>query len=487
MQLTLQTYYRIEFLPLIISFVSEVARCLGANSKEISELSMAAEEAATHIIEGFPGDGLDEQFEVRCETLPDGLQLVFSNMGRPVNERALPKYESDRPEETIDGLRFFLIEKLVDQFEFINEGQRGWRTILRKRLTQLALPAPRETDDTAETAPAGEKLAVRQATTEDVGSIVELAYHTYRYSYSKNVFYFADQLRAALTGGQVTSFIAINPAGQVVGQMALLASEEGPGIVEIGAVMVEPRYRRSMGLLHLIKAVRQNTRERSGTLHLAEANLVTTHTLSQKACGLFHFQPMALKLSVHGRARFLKLQEEAATQRESLLYAIFSVNKAPVAPLHIPARHLDISRRLFERAAIPFSVAPASAGALPAATEFSVDSNREEESALLRIHQPGQDLMPLLRAQLFACEADGIKTIAVHLPGWLPIPSSLDEDLRALRLFFSGWVAVTPDKWAILYTRLNAQHFDFKQIQLCDPSALELREYVEACFNETVA
>ena len=91
MQFALKTYYRAEFLPLIVAYVSEIARLLGASPKECSALGIASEEAGLHIIEHFPG-GQDERFEVTCEDADGGLRVVFSNMGLPVNPQALPKY-----------------------------------------------------------------------------------------------------------------------------------------------------------------------------------------------------------------------------------------------------------------------------------------------------------------------------------------------------------------------------------------------------------
>lgn len=485
MQFAMTTYYRVEFLPPVIAFVAEIARCLGASPKEVSELSMASEEAGAYIIERYPSDGFAEQFEVSCQVEPDGLRVVFSNMGLPVDPEGLPRYEISQPEETIDGLGLFLIEKLVDELDFVNRGREGWRTVLFKRFAH-----PKPLAQTAHAAEAGtpatrEKLQVQIAGIEHVPGIVELAYRNYGYSYSKELFYYADQLQAAITDGRVTSYIALNAQNRVAGQMAILRSPDTPDVAEYGALMVQPEYRRSMGLLHLVKAVARTTKDPVTAPAIGEANLVTTHTQSQKVSSLFNFAPMGLKLSVHDRARFLKLAEQADDQRETLLHAI-TANR-PVEPfaLYCPTPHQEITRRLFGNAELPAEIQSESDGA-PEASALKVERHAEDGFAIVSLMTPGRDFARVLRRQLFELEADGMKTVLVRVPGWMPQPADLEDEARALRLFFSGWIAQGPDQWWLQYTRLYSQRFDFDRIQLADPVAIELQTYVAQCFQEAV-
>lgn len=477
MHVVLTSYYRFEFLPLIVAFVSETARCLGATAKETAELGMAADEAGTHIIEHYPGDGLQEQFEVRCEVMGDGVRVVFSNMGLPVDAQGLPRYEAARAEETIDGLGLFLLEKLVDRCEFVNEGRAGWRTVLEKRLAGLKVPASVTVTAAPAAETARERLRVVPATAAHVAGIVELAYHTYGYSYCKELFYFADRLRDMLASGRVVSHVALDAADRVVGHMATMYPAHTREIAEIGALMIQPAYRRSTGLLQLIKTVHRGLREQPGELRIVETNLVTTHVLSQRVCGMFDFKPMALKLSVHGRAKFVKLAEEADGQRESLLHAIITLSPAGPLPLFVPPAHAAITARLFANAGINL-VPPASAPPVPAHTELTCADDPEAATATLLVQVPGADLIDVLHARLLALESEERKAVFVRIPGWLPATPGVDEAARRLRIFFCGWIEESPERWWALYTRLNAQRFVFDRIQLCDPLAMELRAYV---------
>ena len=222
-----------------------------------------------------------------------------------------------------------------------------------------------------------------------------------------------------------------------------------------------------------------------GAPSVGETNLVTTHVLSQRVCGSAHFKPMALKLSVHDRARFVQLAEDSDDQRESLLHAVVAVRPISPLPLFVPPRHLEITRRLFESAGIPVAPPPARPP-MPPRSSLDVERHAEAAYAVLSVSEPGMDCAAALRKSLFDLEADGVKTVAVRLPGWLPLPDAFDDDARALRIFFCGWVVETPERWWLLYSRLNAQRFDFSRIQLFDPAAVDLRNYVESQFKEAV-
>ena len=484
LRFSVQTRYRPEFVPALVAFVAELARALGAGAKEAADLALASEEAALHIVDRFPGNGLESVFEVQAELADGLLRLVFGNQGLPVDPERLPRYAADHPEEHLDGLGLFLLEKLVDRVEFVNLGRQGWRTVLEKRLASPRYPAAGPAA-AASPPPSRDKLTVRRAGDVHVPGIVELAYHTYGYSYAKDMFYYADRLRAALADGRVASFVALSAAGAVVGQMALLFPHAGAEVCEVGALMVHPDYRRSLGLLHLVKTVMQEPRQMPCPPLIGESNLVTTHVLSQRICGSAGFKPMALKLSVHDRACFVHLAEEAGVQRESLLHAVFAPHPLPPVPLHVPPRHAAITRRLFADAGL--ALAEPAAPPLPPTTVLDVERHAESAYAVVSVRVPGADCAAALRKILFDLEADGVKTAAVRLPGWLPRPESFDADAQALRLFFCGWTLETPARWWLLHTRLYAQRFDFDSVQLCDPAALDLKTYVEAQFKETAS
>jgi anti-sigma regulatory factor (Ser/Thr protein kinase) len=484
MQFTLTTCYRNEFLPPVIDFIAGLARTLGASDKEVFDLSIASEEAGAYIIARYPDNGFAEQFEVICEVTGDGLQVVFSNMGLPIDPRALPRYTVEQPEETIDGLGLFLIEKLLDRFEFVNQGRKGWRSVLYKRFAAPTTLADQHAANADDLAAGRERLQIQVAEARHVAGIVELAYRNYRYSYSKAIFYYPEKLQRAIDSGEVIAYVAVTAEDRVVGQMAMLRPPNAAGVVELGALMVQPEFRRSKGLLQLIKAVTRGARELGEEAVMGEANLVTSHTQSQKIGALFAFAPMALKLAVHDRARFMQLTEESDGQRETLLHTVLVNQPLPPITLFAPVEHHAITRRLFKNAGITIELASCDKQSPPPLTQWRKERHEEDAYSILSITQPGADLTTVLRQQLYELESDGMKTVYIRMAGWQWQPTTLGSDLRAQRLFFSGWVVATPQQWWLQYTRLFGQRFDFNCIQLCDPVAVELRDYIAGCYQE---
>lgn len=484
MQFSMNTYYRLEFLPLVVSFVTAIARCFGADQKEEHALNIASEEACMHIISRYPGNGLEEQLEVVCEALEDGLRVTFHNLGLPINLLELPKYDAGKPEDTVDGLGLFLMENLVDHHEFVNQGRNGWRTVIFKRLDHMK--APQRGEDAWKKSAIENKEILRflQAGVEHVPGIVELVYRSYGYSYSKDVFYYPDQLRDAITGGYIRSIIALNPEGRVVGHMGVRCPQDGRDIVEICVMVVQPEYRRSNSAHQLFNLANQKILLSPGFATLAVTDLVTAHIATQKMASCYHFFPTALKLSVHGRARFAALSEDTKEQRESLLYAIYTIRPLKSLRLFIPVRHEEITRRLFAHAGIPLET-PEGLSAPPSAeTALTIEKNEEAAMAVVSVGGVCPNFAVVLRKLLFELESDGMKTVFVRFPGWLPHPANLEDETRKLRIFFCGWIPDSPDRWWLLYTRLNAQRFDFNTVQLFDPMAMELKLYVENCYRE---
>lgn len=483
LEMTLCCYYDPRFQPVIRSFAAETARAMGASEREVYEISIAMEEATNHILENHPTASLDEGFDVICRVTDDGLMFILKNMGLPVDARPLPCYDVERPEDTLEGLSLHLIEKLVDRYEFVNLGNRGWRTVLFKKIGNLEIPsssAGPDQEDLSEMA--RQKLAVRRATPQDAPAIVELAYRNYHYTYAKETFYFVDRLREELQSERVVSMVALNPSGTMIGQVAILASPGCPEIAEVGALMVLPEYRRSLGLLQMIKLAQRYVNDEATPFTLYESNFVTAHTISQKAGSLFHFQPMALKLSVHARAAYQGM-EGVNPQRESHLYSVVSRNLLPSLEMYVPRVHASITRTLFQRiGAEPVCLSGEEAipeGSRP--TELKIHIQSDFQAAVVTVIQAGPDLLSRLRRSFYEIEIEEIKTITVKFPTWKPSVQGIEDHSEELQIFFSGFVAESIDRWYILYTQLNRQRFDFNEVQLADPSALDLRAYVEFC------
>lgn len=189
-------YYK-ECLNIVCGFVEEIGRSHGASEKEALQLRLIGEETFVFILNGIPKVGLDNKFHLRCEEEEEGLLLMFSNHGRPMNARNVPIFDPDKASETADGLSLTMVRCFSYEFGYRNMGKDGWELAVRfhienyKRLEQInASDSDYEHEEQ-------EPFTVRLATEADVPGIINLVYNTYHYSYAKDFFYRKITLKSA--------------------------------------------------------------------------------------------------------------------------------------------------------------------------------------------------------------------------------------------------------------------------------------------------
>jgi serine/threonine-protein kinase RsbW len=124
-----------EFLDEIREFVAQIAREGGFNEKEIYSLQLAADEAATNIIE-HAYDGIsDADFDVTCDMRGDTLIITMRDTGRPFNPSNVkqPNLKADLSERKIGGLGVYLMRKLMDEVHYISNPRTGNLLTMTKR------------------------------------------------------------------------------------------------------------------------------------------------------------------------------------------------------------------------------------------------------------------------------------------------------------------------------------------------------------------
>jgi serine/threonine-protein kinase RsbW len=124
-----------EFLDEIREFVAEIAREGGFNEKEIYSLQLAADEAATNIIEHAYEGVADADFDVTCEMDDDVFVITMRDTGRPFNPSnvRLPNLKADLSERKIGGLGVYLMRKLMDEVHYISNPRTGNLLTMTKR------------------------------------------------------------------------------------------------------------------------------------------------------------------------------------------------------------------------------------------------------------------------------------------------------------------------------------------------------------------
>jgi serine phosphatase RsbU (regulator of sigma subunit)/anti-sigma regulatory factor (Ser/Thr protein kinase)/putative methionine-R-sulfoxide reductase with GAF domain len=125
---------RFEELDNIREFVGEMAAQAGMDAKEIYEVQLAVDEAASNVIEHAYQDVDDGQLEISCQTARGMLSITISDQGRAFNPEAVdnPDLEATLEDRAIGGLGLFLIRKLMDRVEYQTSPEKGNRLTMVK-------------------------------------------------------------------------------------------------------------------------------------------------------------------------------------------------------------------------------------------------------------------------------------------------------------------------------------------------------------------
>lgn len=111
---------RFEILDDLREFVAAVARANGFDEREIYSLQLAADEAASNIIEHAYAGMPDAEFDVSCEMRGDALAITMRDEGRPFDMESVkdPDLKADLNERQIGGLGIYLMRKLMDEVRY---------------------------------------------------------------------------------------------------------------------------------------------------------------------------------------------------------------------------------------------------------------------------------------------------------------------------------------------------------------------------------
>ena len=475
-------YYK-EYLNAVCSFVEEIGRSHGASRQEALQLRLIGEETFVFILNGIPKVGLDHQFHLRCEEEENGLLLMFSNHGRPMNARNVPIYDPEKDSETADGLSLTMVRCFSYEFGYRNLGKDGWELAVRfhindyKRLTQLnASDSDYEHEEQ-------EPFAVRIATEADVPGIINLVYNTYHYSYAKDFFYNEKELTNRIASKKILSLVAVTESGKVIGHNAVLLDSDRLG--EAGMSMVDPNYRRSKAFLSLVL----NTARAVKTYYpelLCYAKCVTSHVRSQAF--ITSFTTCLFQLSVYHHAAFIGMKGDT-NPRESLVYSICKFGKQSAkSSIYIPARHQGIIREIMKRAKLDVECLTANAEEMPESNSLiQTEILPSRQYAEFTTKKTGKDFIAELRKQTQYVRQNGVVTADLILPTAQPFAMGWDENLNRIGYFFCGIKPDTDGTWNLVYTNLLYQAFDFDKLQLFAEDSKELCRYVKEEYLKTLA
>ncbi len=111
---------RFEELEQIRHFVGEAAQAAGFSDKAVYAVELAADEAASNIIEHAYAGEPNATFQLTCEFADGQLVMRFVDQGKSFDfDRVeVPDLKADLSHRKVGGLGIYLMHKLMDQVDY---------------------------------------------------------------------------------------------------------------------------------------------------------------------------------------------------------------------------------------------------------------------------------------------------------------------------------------------------------------------------------
>lgn len=111
---------KFEYLDEIRDFVGEIAREGGFSDKDVYNIQLATDEAASNIIEHAYEGVIDAVLDLSCGMEDDQIRIVLIDYGESFDPSAIPMpdLQADLSDRKIGGLGIFLMQKLMDEVHY---------------------------------------------------------------------------------------------------------------------------------------------------------------------------------------------------------------------------------------------------------------------------------------------------------------------------------------------------------------------------------
>ena len=126
---------KFEYLDEIREFVGDIARAGGFDAKDVYNIQLAADEAASNIIEHAYKGVRDGLLELSCGVKGNTITIILVDRGASFDPSKIPMpdLKADLSERKIGGLGIFLMRKLMDEVHYETRPNRSNVLTMTKR------------------------------------------------------------------------------------------------------------------------------------------------------------------------------------------------------------------------------------------------------------------------------------------------------------------------------------------------------------------
>ncbi len=126
---------KFEYLDEIRDFVGDIARAGGFGDKDVYNIQLAADEAASNIIEHAYEGVSNGMLEISCEVKNSAILIIMVDHGESFDPSAIPMpdLKADLSERKIGGLGIFLMRKLMDEVHYESKSTGNILTMIKRK------------------------------------------------------------------------------------------------------------------------------------------------------------------------------------------------------------------------------------------------------------------------------------------------------------------------------------------------------------------
>jgi anti-sigma regulatory factor (Ser/Thr protein kinase)/GNAT superfamily N-acetyltransferase len=466
-----------QYLPAALAFLREAATRLGLAQADVAPLERAVQEVATNVIaHGFLA-GQAGTFDVVLSRRPGQLVVAVEDQGLPFDWSALESATGAGPAgPSLTGF--------ADQVHFQSLGPGGNRVEIVKRLPFAHIDAFPASEAPAVAAPSPppvstQPVTLRAMTADDAIAVARCTYAVYGYTVPDEFLYFPDRVKEMLTGGLLEVCVAATPDGEIVACLTRELERPGAAVGYLGEGMVDPRF-RGHGLMERLLTFTKDRAAAQGLRGLY-GEAVTVHPYSQKSNLALGFSETGVELGDESSAVVFKdIDDRAQKKRTATVIEYLPMGTPAGRVVYPPARHRDITERIYRRGKFErtLATAPAGTAGLPAHAQVGVQVFPQWGEALMRVTSYGADLVDVVRVRLRELCRRRIDWIAIELPLSDPGAGLLCDGLEGLGFFFAGIVPELADDDVLRLQYLNEVEADVESAQIASDFGRELFTYV---------
>ena len=133
---TVQFAAKFEYLDEIREFVGAIARDSGFSDKDVYNIQLATDEAASNVIEHAYENISDGMLELSCGVRDDLITIILIDHGESFDpsEIPLPDLKADLSDRKIGGLGIFLMRKLMDEVHYEVQKTGNVLTMIKRKM-----------------------------------------------------------------------------------------------------------------------------------------------------------------------------------------------------------------------------------------------------------------------------------------------------------------------------------------------------------------